>query len=118
MLAPGRQGDLTDALAKSDARTASACARAARARGGATPELSTPFFLLQRRCFPCGGGRRNLLARLIFEANDAIDEFLALALAHERADAPSLLEFPRGDRVRCDRRSSATWRPARMPSAS
>ena len=39
------------------------------------------------------GGRRALLARLGPEAADAIDEFLALALAHEREQAPSLVDF-------------------------
>ncbi len=40
-----------------------------------------------------GGGRRALLARLGPDAEDPIDEFLALALAHGRAHAPSLEGF-------------------------
>jgi ATP-dependent helicase/nuclease subunit A len=39
------------------------------------------------------GGRRRLLARLGNEAEDVLDEFLAEALAYERAHAPSLEGF-------------------------
>jgi ATP-dependent helicase/nuclease subunit A len=39
------------------------------------------------------GARAHLVARLGLETDDAIDEFLALALAHERAHAPSLQSF-------------------------
>ena len=38
-------------------------------------------------------GASELLARLGAEANDAIDEFLSLALAHERLNTPSLESF-------------------------
>ncbi len=41
------------------------------------------------------GGRRRLLARLGTEAEDAIDEFMALTLAYERGRAPSLQGFLR-----------------------
>ena len=40
-----------------------------------------------------GGGKTKLLARLGAEAEDAIDEFLALTLAHERLHPPSLQGF-------------------------
>src|SRR5579871_2022647 len=40
-----------------------------------------------------GGGCKRLLARLGAEANDAIDEFLSLALAYERLNVPSLEGF-------------------------
>ncbi len=40
-----------------------------------------------------GGGRRRFLARLGAEANDALDEFLNLALAYERRQTPSLQGF-------------------------
>ena len=40
-----------------------------------------------------GGGRKRLLARLGAEANDAIDEFLSLALLYERLNTPSLEGF-------------------------
>ena len=39
------------------------------------------------------GGRHRLTARLGFEANDPLDEFLSLALEYERAHAPSLQGF-------------------------
>ncbi len=39
------------------------------------------------------GGRRAILARLGPEANDPLDEFLALALAYEREHVPSLQGF-------------------------
>jgi ATP-dependent helicase/nuclease subunit A len=40
-----------------------------------------------------GGGRRRFLARLGLEANDALDEFLNLALEHEKRETPSLQGF-------------------------
>ncbi|MBO0716064.1 MAG: double-strand break repair helicase AddA, partial [Rhizobiales bacterium] len=40
-----------------------------------------------------GGGRRRFLARLGLEANDALDEFLNLALDYERRETPSLQGF-------------------------
>ena len=40
-----------------------------------------------------GGGRRKLISRLGNEANDPIDEFLALCLQYERLHAPSLEGF-------------------------
>jgi ATP-dependent helicase/nuclease subunit A len=40
-----------------------------------------------------GGGRRRFLARLGPEANDALDEFLNLALEYERRETPSLQGF-------------------------
>jgi ATP-dependent helicase/nuclease subunit A len=40
-----------------------------------------------------GGGRRRFLARLGSEANDALDEFLNLALEYEKRETPSLQGF-------------------------
>ncbi len=40
-----------------------------------------------------GGGRRAILARLGVDAADPLDEFLALALAYERSNTPSLQGF-------------------------
>ena len=40
-----------------------------------------------------GGARRRFLARLGMEANDALDEFLNLALDYERRETPSLQGF-------------------------
>jgi ATP-dependent helicase/nuclease subunit A len=45
------------------------------------------------RVLGAGGGRRRFLARLGAEANDALDEFLNLALDYERRETPSLQGF-------------------------
>ena len=60
------------------------------ARAGAQPFASFAFYA---RLMGEDGGRRALLSRLGPEAGDAIDEFLALALAFEQSAAPSLLNF-------------------------
>ena len=52
----------------------------------------SPFTFYARLLGP-GGGRRKILARLGPEANDAIDEFLNLALDYERRETPSLQGF-------------------------
>ncbi|KIL97596.1 ATP-dependent nuclease subunit A [Paramagnetospirillum magnetotacticum MS-1] len=52
----------------------------------------SPHTLYARVLGPLGG-RRNLLARLGLEAEDAIDEFMSLTLAFERAHPPSLQGF-------------------------
>ncbi len=46
-----------------------------------------------RRLLGAGGARRRFLARLGVEANDALDEFLNLALDYERRETPSLQGF-------------------------
>ncbi len=51
-----------------------------------------PFDFFARLLGP-DGGRRALVGRLGSEAGDALDEFLARALAHERGEAPSLSGF-------------------------
>ncbi|MBI3444829.1 MAG: double-strand break repair helicase AddA [Magnetospirillum sp.] len=51
-----------------------------------------PHTLFARVLGPLGG-RKRLLARLGLEAEDAIDEFMALTLAFERAHPPSLQGF-------------------------
>lgn len=50
-------------------------------------------FTFYARLLGAGGGRRRILARLGPEANDALDEFLNLALAYERRETPSLQGF-------------------------
>ena len=68
-------------LARS-ARGARRRARAVRPRSGSTQRCSVP-----------SSGRRQFLARLGAEANDALDEFLNLALEYERHETPSLQGF-------------------------
>jgi ATP-dependent helicase/nuclease subunit A len=52
----------------------------------------TPF-AFYAEILGAGGGRRRFLARLGMEANDALDEFLNLALDYERRETPSLQGF-------------------------
>jgi ATP-dependent helicase/nuclease subunit A len=52
----------------------------------------TPF-AFYAKVLGAGGGRRRILARLGLEANDALDEFLNLALEYERRETPSLQGF-------------------------
>ena len=61
---------------------------AARARADFAPPYE--FFA---RALAADGMRARLLARLGAEANDAIDEFLALALDYEALNSPSLEGF-------------------------
>jgi ATP-dependent helicase/nuclease subunit A len=90
-LAAGRSGSLAEALAASDESAVQEVARrlaAWRARAkGLTPFAFYAALLGQ------AGGRRALIGRLGPEAADPIDEFLALALAHEQREAPSLHNF-------------------------
>ena len=55
-------------------------------------ERETPF-AFYARLLGAGGGRQHFLARLGPEANDALDEFLNLALEYERRETPSLQGF-------------------------
>ena len=90
-LAPGRTGTLVAALgASADPRHRLAHERVERWRG--LSARLTPF-AFYTRLLGAEGGRRALLGRLGPEAGDAIDEFLALTLAHERDGAPSLMAF-------------------------
>ena len=52
----------------------------------------TPFALFSHVTVACDG-RRKALGRLGFEADDPMDEFLALALAYEKNHPPSLQAF-------------------------
>ena len=90
--APGRAGALVAALdQRSEPHFVAAQARLEawrrRARAQTLPSIST------RALLGADGGRRALIERLGPEAADAIDEFMALALAHEREQAPSLCAF-------------------------
>ena len=89
-LAPGRPHRLLDAAAASlDPRHRAAAARLAIWRDRAT---KSPFEFYAQ-LLGADGGRKALLERLGPEAGDAIDEFLALTLTHEREGPPSLLAF-------------------------
>jgi ATP-dependent helicase/nuclease subunit A len=90
-LAPGRKGSLFDALALSDAPAHVAAARRIEHWSRAAVEL--PPFDFYSLALGAGEGRKRLVGRLGLEANDAIDEFLRLALAFEREQAPSLASF-------------------------
>ncbi len=71
-----------------------AIAQAHRMLAGLLAEADfTPPFELYASILEARGGRRRLLARLGPEAEDAIDEFLNLALAYERGHTPSLQGF-------------------------
>ena len=85
-LAPERTGSLAAELAASQSR-AFELVSMWRGRAGLGP---FDFFA---RLLGADGGRRALVGRLGSEAGDAIDEFLARALAHEAGEAPSLVSF-------------------------
>jgi ATP-dependent helicase/nuclease subunit A len=90
-LAAKRSGSLAEALAASDGLFAAQAARSLavwRRRAQALSPFSFYALLLGE-----DGGRQALAGRLGPEAADPIDEFLALALAHERRAAPSLHNF-------------------------
>jgi ATP-dependent helicase/nuclease subunit A len=90
-IAARRSGSLAEALAATDEAVAVEAARRLagwRARAKALSPFAFYALLLGQ-----DGGRRALIGRLGPEAADPIDEFLALALAHERREAPSLHNF-------------------------
>ncbi len=90
-LAPGRPGSLADALATSSGKghpEAAALLGTWRRRA-----VSMSPFDFYARLLSADEGRKKLLARLGAEAADAIDEFLAAALAFEAGTSPSLSAF-------------------------
>lgn len=90
-LAPERRGSLHDALTQSgNARHRDVAHMIEEWRSDAA--TLAPFEFYSRILGP-GGGRRKFVARLGPEANDAIDEFLRLAMSFEREQAPSLTSF-------------------------
>jgi ATP-dependent helicase/nuclease subunit A len=92
-LAHDRRGTLRAALAgKSGERAPFAAAQALIARCEATARNATPFAFFAW-LLGAEGGRARILARLGFEAADALDEFLQLALDYERRETPSLQGF-------------------------
>jgi ATP-dependent helicase/nuclease subunit A len=90
-LAAGRRGSLAEALAASDESFAREAARQLWLWRGRAKALSP--FAFYALLLGEDGGRKALIGRLGPEAGDPIDEFLALALAHERREAPSLHNF-------------------------
>ena len=90
-LAPHRKGSLFDALGRSDNPEHQAAREKLSLWQRDARQLS-PFRFFAR-LLGAGGGRNRLLARLGPEAGDAVDEFLKLALQHDRSEAPSLHGF-------------------------
>jgi ATP-dependent helicase/nuclease subunit A len=90
-IAPRRDGSLFDALERSEDPKHRAAAQQIKAWSQEARSLA-PFDFYSR-LLGAGGGRERLVSRLGSEANDAIDEFLQLALAFEREQAPSLVNF-------------------------
>jgi ATP-dependent helicase/nuclease subunit A len=90
-LAARRHGSLSQAVRES----ADPAARAAAQRLALWRERAQRLapFDFYARLLGQDGGRRALLGRLGPDAADPIDEFLALALAHERRGAASLVRF-------------------------
>lgn len=92
-IAHERKGTLYDALAEhapADKKFSDAVSRLARWRSEA--RRLRPFDFLSR-VLGRDKGRERILARLGFEAADALDELLALALNYETMETPSLPGF-------------------------
>jgi len=86
-LAWDRKGSLRSALRTQRPDLAARLDTMARAARELTP------FAFYADLLGAGGGRKKILGRLGHEANDALDEFLNLALGYERAETPSLQGF-------------------------
>lgn len=92
-LAYGRDDTLWSALGrKAGSVEGAAEAHATLSALMARADFVRPFELYAD-LLAAGGGRRRLVGRLGPDANDPIDEFLALALAYEREHLPSLEGF-------------------------
>jgi ATP-dependent helicase/nuclease subunit A len=86
-----RRASLAQALEDSDDLFARETAR--RIAAWRTQARALTPFSFYARLLGEDGGRQALIGRLGPEAADPIDEFLTLALAHERREAPSLHNF-------------------------
>lgn len=90
-LAPKRPASLWNMLAASEnLRHRAVVAKIQGWRHAARSERPFDFF---HRLLAPEGGRKAFVERMGPEAGDALDELLALALAHERQETPSLLAF-------------------------
>jgi ATP-dependent helicase/nuclease subunit A len=90
-IAARRSGSLVEALIGAGEGIAKGAARRLVEWRGRAKALSP--FAFYALLLGQDGGRRALIGRLGPEAADPIDEFLALALAHEQREAPSLHNF-------------------------
>jgi ATP-dependent helicase/nuclease subunit A len=90
-LAPQRKGSLWEALKGAEKETHRDAAARIETWRAAALRLS-PFDFFAQALGP-DGGRKRLVARLGAEANDAIDEFLNLALGFEQDSAAGLVAF-------------------------
>jgi ATP-dependent helicase/nuclease subunit A len=90
-LAADRRGSLASALAASNDEHAQAAAQ--RIAIWRTRAESLGPYAFYACLLGEDGGRKALIGRLGADAADPIDEFLALALAHERSETPSLTRF-------------------------
>ncbi len=92
-LAHGRRSSLRDALAaRATEREAFAAADALLSKCAERARYESPFAFFAWLLGP-ELGRQKIFARLGFEASDALDEFLELALEYEKYEAPSLQGF-------------------------
>jgi len=92
-LAHGRKGALRDSLgahAATDKKFAYVCARLEQCERRFLNETPFAFYAW---LLGADGGRARILKRLGHEANDALDEFLELALSYERKAPASLQGF-------------------------
>ncbi len=87
------RSSLRAALVRKAAENALFAAAAARLDELADAASHETPFTFYARLLGAGGARRSFLARLGLEANDALDEFLNLALDYERRETPSLQGF-------------------------
>jgi ATP-dependent helicase/nuclease subunit A len=93
VLAHGRHGSLwSELVRRADETVSFTFAHAFLAECRSRADFMPPYEFFAR-ALSADGMRTRLLARLGPEANDAIDEFLSLALAYEALNAPSLEGF-------------------------
>jgi ATP-dependent helicase/nuclease subunit A len=88
-----RGGSLREALQQKAGEAKKLADAAARLDELAQDARRETPFAFYAKLLGAGGARKNFLGRLGVEANDALDEFLNLALDYERRDTPSLQGF-------------------------